>query len=76
MGYWDKITAAGGRIVADVGAADGPYLYLKKQGVRVVAINSARGSYYSHNLFGMETWFGSTRKCVETAIAGTWKGHR
>jgi hypothetical protein len=76
MGYSDKITAAGGRIVADVGAADGPYLYLKKQGVRVVAINSARGSYYSHNLFGMETWFGSTRKCVETAIAGTWEGHR
>jgi len=76
MGYWDKITAAGGRIMADVGAADGPHLYLKEQGVRVLAINSARGSYYSHNLFGMSTWFGSTRECVETAIAGTWRGHR
>ncbi len=76
MGYWEKIEAAGGRIVADVGAADGPYLYLRQQGVRVVAINSARGSYYSHNLFGMETWFGSTRECVEAAISGTWEGHR
>jgi len=76
MGYWEKIEAAGGRIVADVGAADGPHLYLKERGVRVVAINSARGSYYCHNLFGMGTWFGSTRECVETAIAGTWRGHR
>jgi predicted aconitase len=74
MGYWEKIKAAGGRIVADVGAACGPYLYLPGQGVRVIAINSARASYYSHNVTGMETWFGSTRECIETAIAGTWKG--
>jgi predicted aconitase len=76
MGYWDRIHAAGGRIVADVGAADGPYLYLRQQGVRVVAINSARGSYYSHNLFGMETWFGSTRECFAAAISGTWRRQR
>lgn len=75
MGYWDKIRAAGGRIVADVGAACGPYLYLPKQGVRVTAVNSARASYYSHNVTGMDTWFGSTRECIETAISGTWRGH-
>jgi predicted aconitase len=76
MGYWDKIRAAGGRIVADIGAACGPYLYLPQQGVRVLAINSARGSYYSHNVTGMETWFGSTRECIETAISGTWRGRK
>ena len=76
MGYSEKIKAAGGRIVADIGAACGPYLYLPQQGVRVIAINSARASYYSHNVTGMETWFGSTRECIETAIAGTWRGHR
>jgi predicted aconitase len=76
MGYYDKITAAGGRIVADVGAGDGPYIYLKERGIKVVAINSARGSYYSRGLFGMDTWFGTTRECIETAIAGTWQGRK
>ena len=76
MGYYEKITAAGGKIVADVGAADGPYFYLKERGVKVIAINSARGSYYSRGLFGMDTWFGTTRECLETAIAGTWQGRR
>ena len=76
MGYWEKIKAAGGRIVADIGAACGPYLYLPGQGVRVIAVNSARASYYSHNVTGMETWFGSTKECIETAIAGTWRGRK
>jgi predicted aconitase len=73
MGLLDKIRAAGGRIVADVGAADGPHLYLREQGVKVIALNSARGCYYAHGLFGMDTWFGSTQQCVQAAISGTWK---
>ncbi|HOE17033.1 MAG TPA: aconitase X catalytic domain-containing protein [Syntrophorhabdaceae bacterium] len=76
MGYLEKIKAAGGRIVADIGAADGPHIYLRPQGVRVIAINSARGSYYSHNSYKMETWFGSTKACVQAAIAGKWRGYR
>ncbi len=76
MGLRDVLESSGARIVADVGAADGPHLYLREQGVRVIALNSARGSYYSHNLFGMETWFGSTEDCVETAISGTWEGRK
>ena len=76
MGIYDRIRAAGGRIVADVGAADGPHLYLRERGIKVVAINSARGSYYAHNLFGMETWFGSTQQLVQTAISGKWEGNR
>lgn len=74
MGFLDIITAAGGRIVADVGAADGPHLYLRDRGIRTIAINSARGSYYSHNLFGVETWFGSTEDCLRSAISGRWEG--
>ena len=75
MGILDSIREAGGRIVADVGAADGPHLYLRERGIRVLAINSARGSYYSHNIFGMDTWFGSTQACVQAAITGKWGGN-
>ncbi len=74
MGLLETIEAAGGRIVADIGAADGPYLYLREQGVRTTAINSARGSYYSHNLFGMDTWFGTMEDCIRSAITGRWEG--
>jgi len=76
MGFFDTITSAGGRIVADVGAADGPHLYLRERGIRTIAINSARGSYYAHNLFGMDTWFGSIDECVNSAITGRWEGRR
>ncbi|MDB4444646.1 aconitase X catalytic domain-containing protein [bacterium] len=76
MGLLDQLKASGVRVVADVGAADGPHLYLREQGVRVIAMNSARGSYYAHNLFGMETWFGSTRECVDSAISGKWAGRK
>ncbi len=74
MGYEDKIKAAGGKIVADVGAGDGPYIYLKERGVKTIAINSVRGSYYASNLFGMGAWFGTTEECLKSAIAGTWQG--
>ena len=76
MGLLESLSASGVRVVSDVGAADGPHLYLRKQGVRVIAVNSARASYYSHNLFGMQTWFGSTRECVQSAISGRWEGRR
>lgn len=76
MGLLDRIQASGARVVADIGAADGPHLYLKEQGVRVIAINSARGSYYAHNIFGMDTWFGSTRECVDSAVSGKWEGRK
>jgi predicted aconitase len=76
MGLLDTIKAAGGRIVADVGAADGPYLYLRERGIRTTAINSARGSYYSHNLFGMATWFGPMEQCVAAALTGRGEGRR
>jgi predicted aconitase len=74
MGYEDRIKAAGGRIVADVGAGDGPFIYLKERGIKTMAINSVRGSYYASNLFGMGTWFGTTEECLKSAIAGTWQG--
>ncbi len=76
MGIITRLEASGARVVADIGAADGPHLYLKEQGVRVMAMNSARGSYYAHNLFGMDTWFGSTRECIESAVSGRWEGKK
>lgn len=76
MGLLASLRARGVRVVADVGAADGPHLYLREQGVRVLAMNSARGSYYAHNLFGMDTWFGSTKECVDSAVSGRWEGRK
>jgi predicted aconitase len=76
MGLLDKFREAGVRIIADVGAADGPHLYLREQGIRVLALNSARGCYYAHNLFGQQTWFGSTADCVNSAVSGQWEGKR
>ena len=74
MGLLTILSNSGVRVVSDVGAADGPHLYLRDQGIRVIAVNSARASYYSHNLFGMETWFGSTRDCVLSALSGEMGG--
>ena len=76
MGLLDRFKEAGVRIIADVGAADGPHLYLQEQGIRVLALNSARGCYYAHNLFGQQTWFGSTADCVNSAVSGRWEGKR
>jgi predicted aconitase len=76
MKLLETIESAGGKILGDIGAADGPYLYLREQGIRTTAINSARGSYYSHNLFGMSTWFGTMEECVASAISGKWEGRR
>jgi len=76
MGLLERIMASGSRLLCDMGAADGPHLYLREQGVRVIAINSARGSYYAHNLFGMDTWFGSTEDCIRSAVSGKWEGRK
>lgn len=76
MGINDRMRQCGARIISDVGAADGPHLYLRDQGVKVIAVNSARASYYAHNLFGMETWFGSTADCVNAAVAGKWEARQ
>ncbi len=76
MGLLKILVNSGVRVVSDVGAADGPHLYLRDQDVRVIAVNSARASYYAHNLFGMETWFGSTKECVLSAISGRWEGRK
>ena len=76
MGLLETVEASGARVLCDMGAADGPHLYLKEQGVRVIAINSARGSYYAHNLFGMDTWFGSTEDCIRSAVSGRWEGRK
>ncbi len=76
MGLLEKLEACGVKVVADIGAADGPHIWLREQGVKVIAMNSGRGCYYAHNLMGMETWFGTTRQCVESAISGRWEGKR
>lgn len=76
MGIATVIRDAGGRIVADIGAADGPHLYLRERGIRVVATNSARGNYHMHGLFDLDTLFGSTQECVKTAVSGRWEGKK
>jgi hypothetical protein len=55
MGLFEKINASGARVLADVGAADGSHIFLREQGVSVIAINSARRSYHARHPRGMDT---------------------
>lgn len=73
MGFLEELKALGVKVVSDVETATGLTLWLKKRGVRTVAMNSARGCFYARNVIGVGTWFGSTRQCVEAAISGRWR---
>ncbi len=75
MGLLETLSRSGVRVASDIGA-NSPHIYLKEQGVRVVALNSARACYYTHNLSGLQTWFGSTQECIESAISGKWEGRK
>ena len=75
MGILKTLSNSGVRLAADIGA-NSPHIYLKEQGVQVIALNSARASYYTHNLSGLQTWFGSTEECILSAISGKWEGRK
>ena len=62
------IEDAGGRIVADACAVVSP---IKDFGFKNIAVNSGKYGWYLPNQ-GFNVRFGSTDKCIESAITGRW----
>ena len=68
-GYKQIIEKAGGRIVADACAVVSP---IKSLGFKNIAVNSGKYAWYLPNQ-GFNVRFGSTDKCIETALTGRWE---
>jgi predicted aconitase len=68
-GLTDKISACGGRIVADACLIGMP---VQDMGFTSIATNSAKGAFYVRSNLGLQVRFGDLRRCVEAAIQGRW----
>jgi predicted aconitase len=75
MGYVERIERAGGLVTTDLCVAPGAPFHLVK-GVKIVAINSARGAYFIPGACNVDVIFGDTRDCIQAAISGRWRGTR
>lgn len=70
-GYCEIIEKAGGVVMSDTCPAISRRL---PKGVRVIATDSAKQAHYLPAIANVKGFFGSVRDCVESAIAGEWKG--
>lgn len=70
-GYVDCIERAGGYVMCDCCPALGQF---KPKGAMVMATDSAKQAHYLPNFTGIESWYGSTKECVEAAVSGVWGG--
>jgi predicted aconitase len=68
-GWVPRIQAAGGRVVADTCMVVAPVADL---GFRTMATNSAKMAFYAPAHSGLSVRFGSTERCLEAALAGSW----
>jgi predicted aconitase len=75
MGYVEIIERAGGLVLADLCVAPGAPFHLV-QGVKTVAINSARGAYFIPGACNVDVIFGDTKDCIQAAIDSKWRGPR
>ncbi len=81
MGYIDIIEKAGGLVITDSCIAVFPFANMKEP-VERVATNSSRCAHYllrggAGEVAGgkvMDTYYGSTRQCIDTALTGKWEG--
>jgi predicted aconitase len=48
--------------------------HVMPKGTRVAATDSGKQAHYLPAILGIQTWFGSTRDCIEAAITGQWRG--
>lgn len=69
-GLVDALEEAGARIVADMCVAIAPMVELN---LRTVATPSAKGAAYAYAHAGLRVYFGSMERCIEAAVAGTWR---
>jgi predicted aconitase len=67
MGYSDKLSAAGVRIICDTCCNDAP---MKNWGFRLMATNSGKFARYASVNVGADVVFGSTKQCVDSAVEG------
>lgn len=69
MGYTQMIEGAGGHVTTDMCTILGPFEAL---GFKRVGTNSAKLATHTPSFNRFKAFFGSTRKCIEAAIRGTW----
>ena len=80
MGYAQIIEGAGGLLITDACIAVFPFAHMKES-VSRVATNSSRCAHYLlrggvGEVAGgkvMETFFGSSRQCIDAAVRGVWE---
>jgi predicted aconitase len=70
-GYTKIIGDAGALMMTDTCSA---FAQAVPPGTRVVALDSAKQAHYLPAIMGVQVWFGSTRDCIDAAIAGRWTG--
>jgi predicted aconitase len=71
MGLTATIERAGAYLMTDTCPALGR---VHPKGARVVATDSCKQAHYLPATLGLQTWFGSTADCVNSAVAGRWIG--
>jgi len=72
-GYVDILKKAGSRVICDTCPALFPEGFLKKQGYRVAATDSANMARHLPNIQQVPTYYGSMESCIEAACSGIWR---
>jgi predicted aconitase len=70
-GYIETIRTAGGMVMTDTCSA---FAQAVPPGTKVAALDSAKQAHYLPAILGVQTWFGTTRDCIEAAVSGRWNG--
>jgi predicted aconitase len=70
-GYSKVIRDAGGYLITDTCSAIGQAL---PPDTKVAALDSAKQVHYLPAIMGIQSWFGSTVDCINTALTGRWSG--
>jgi predicted aconitase len=66
-GDLDHLERFGARVTADTCIVVAPLL---RPGARVLMTNSAKYAHYGPGILGVDSVFGTTEECVESAISG------
>jgi predicted aconitase len=70
-GYSKIISDAGGLLMTDTCSA---FAQAMPPGTKVVALDSAKQAHYLPAIMNVQTWFGSTKDCIDAALSGRWNG--
>jgi hypothetical protein len=71
LGFTRVIADAGGLLMTDTCSA---FAQAIPPGTKVAALDSAKQTHYLPAILGIQAWFGSTKDCIQAAIAGRWNG--